>query len=218
MAKKVFLILLLWLIPTALLVGTALSRQTARFEDWVNQGRRKRRIEAGYQNEFNDKGNWTGGAIGMGRQIGTNRSISAPVLQDWLGYEPSLQDMKNLSVRTAKAIYKAKFWQPIQGDKIQSQLIANFIADMRSSAGYNGIKELQKALNRLGESLDIDGVVGEATLGAINRQIRLSEKRLNNTYHQQMVDYYTRIGTGTNAGFKDNWIASLQRDYPIKYA
>lgn len=213
MAKKIFLILLILCIPIGAVV--ALSMPTgANFSEWVNEGRRKRRIEAGYQDLYNDKGNWTGGAIGAGQLIGTNRSISAIILSEYLGKTATLADMKNLSIATAHKIYYQKFWLPIQGDKIKSQLIANFIADMRSSAGYNGVRELQKTLNNLGESLKVTKRVDELTLAAINRQIKESEKRLNNAYHDQMAAYYYSISGGTNSKFLKNWIASLEKDYP----
>ncbi len=214
MAKKIILILIILSIPTGFIVAYAAIRRGASFDYWVNHGRRKRRIEAGYQDIYNDKGNWTGGAIGDGELIGTNRSISAIALSDYLGRTATLADMKNLSINTAHKIYYKKYWLPIQGDKIKSQLIAGFIADMRSSAGYKGIIELKKALNRLGEKLPISNKVDDNTLTAINRQIRISEKRLNNAYHDQMVIYYNSIGGGTNSKFLKNWIKSLQKDYP----
>ncbi len=214
MAKKVIFILLILSIPTGFIVAYVAKRQGASFDYWVNNGRRKRRIEAGYQDLYNDKGNWTGGAIGNGQLIGTNRSISAIALSDYLGRTATLSNMKNLSIQTAHKIYYKKYWLPIQGDQIKSQLMAGFIADMRSSAGYNGIRELQKALIALGENLKITKKVDDATLAAINRQIRLSEKRLNNAYHDQMVSYYNSIGHGTNSQFLKNWIQSLEKDYP----
>ncbi|MCP4441560.1 MAG: hypothetical protein GY810_21845, partial [Aureispira sp.] len=73
---------------------------------------------------------------------------------------------------------------------------------------------LQKALIALGENLKITKKVDEATLTAINRQIRISERRLNNAYHDQMIRYYNSIGHGTNSKYLKNWIKSLQKDYP----
>ncbi len=201
-------------IPAGAVIALAARRGGASFLIWITNGRRKRRIEAGYQKVYEDKGNWTGGAIGKGRLIGTNRSISAPLLSEWLGREATLSEMQNLSIALAHKIYYKEFWLPIQGDKIKSQLMANFIADIRSSAGRKGIQQLKHALNTLGENLPINGTVTDNTLAAINRQILKSERRFNNTFHDQMVKYYTSISGGSNAKFLKNWLSSLNRDYP----
>lgn len=184
----------------------------ASFEQYIAPGtRRSRRIEAGYQNLYNDVGNWTGGAIGVGIQAGTNMSISAPKLSEWRGHPVTAQEMQALTKTEALQIYKAEYWDEIKGDQIRSQTIANFAADMKSSAGGNGIKELQKALNSLGENLSVDGSVGNDTVQAINRQ---NAAKLNNLYRDNMEAYYKRIGVGTNAMFLNGWLKDLDKDYP----
>lgn len=184
----------------------------ATFEEYVKpETRRYRRIKAGYQNMYNDRGNWTGGEIGVGNQAGTNMSISAPVLSDWRGYEVTASDMQNLTEKEALDIYYNKYWLPIKGDSIKSQTIANFLADMKSSAGGNGVKQLQEALNNLGENVSVDGSVGNNTVEAINRQ---NTAKLNNEFRNEMIAYYNSIGGGTNSQFLKVWLNSLDKDYP----
>lgn len=184
----------------------------ASFESWMlPHKRRYRRIMAGYQNLYNDSGNWTGGKIGHGQQIGTNRSIAAPTLKAWRGGFVSHSDMLNLSVSEAMQIYKVNYWDRIKGDSINSQLLADILADMKSSAGGNAIKEMQRTLNDLGESLSIDGSFGSATLAALNRKILLiGEAKIYNRFRERMVAYYKSI----NNPYEKQLIGSLNRDYP----
>lgn len=184
----------------------------ATFENYVAPGtRRAGRIEAGYQDLYNDKGNWTGGEIGVGNLAGTNMSIAAPTLSDWRGYPVTASEMQALTKAEALQIYKVKYWDAVKGDSIDSQTIANFLADMKSSAGGNGVKQFQKSLNDLGESISVDGAVGQQTVDAANKK---SVAELNNKYRDNMAAYYKSIGTGTNEQFLAYWLKSLDRDYP----
>jgi lysozyme family protein len=152
--------------------------------------------------------------IGKGQIIGTNRSVAAPTLISWRGRLVSNAEMRALSMPEAKQIYKVKYWDKIKGDYIQgSQDIADVLADMKSSAGGNAIKQMQKVLNSFGENLKIDGGFGNASLDALNRQIKKQgEARVFNAFQKSMVAYYQNI----NSPFTKQWVSSLQRDYPLK--
>ena len=183
----------------------------AQFSKWVEPGKRRhRRIKAGYQNVDWDAGNWTGGSIGSGFQAGTNMSISAPALSSWRGYPVTEVAMRALTESEALQIYRAKYWDKIKGDLIHSQLIADFAADMKSSAGGNGIKQLQKALNEMGAGISIDGSVGPQTLFAINEKTKENEAKLNNLFRDNMISFYQNL----NSQGTSNWVSSLNRDYP----
>lgn len=184
----------------------------ANFESWMSPAKRRhRRIMAGYQNLKDDPGNYTGGKIGVGAQIGTNRSIAAPTLVAWRGGHATKQDMVALSVTEAKQIYKAKYWDKIYGDHINSQALADILADMKSSAGGNAIKQMQRVLNDLGESLSVDGAFGAASLAALNRQIfKVGQARIFNAFRDRMIAYYQSL----NSRFEKVWVGSLNKDYP----
>lgn len=92
-------------------------------------------FEGGYQCMPQDNGNWTGGKKNVGKLIGTKYGISAPVLKEYLGKEPTSFDMLNLSVETSHKIYKKNYWDKVWGDKIESQNIANQIYDNAVNAG-----------------------------------------------------------------------------------
>ncbi|BDS12393.1 glycosyl hydrolase 108 family protein [Aureispira anguillae] len=184
----------------------------ASFNSWMLPSKRRwRRIVAGYQDLYNDKGNWSSNQVGVGALIGTNRSIAAPTLIAWRGRMVSKAEMQALTISEAMQIYKLKYWDKIQGDSIQSQAIADLLADMKSSAGGNAIKEMQGTLNDFGEQLSIDGAFGQASLQALNRQIgRRGQAPIFNAFRERMIAYYLRI----NSPYQKQLIDSLNQDYP----
>ena len=93
--------------------------------------------EGGYQNSPSDSGNFVDGQL-----IGTNYGIAAPTLKAYLGRTPTVSEMKNLSYDTASKIYKANYWNAINGDNINSQSIANEIYDGSVNEGVGGIKKI----------------------------------------------------------------------------
>lgn len=104
--------------------------------------------EGGYSNHKKDKGNWTGGDIDKGVLIGTNYGISAPVLMTYLGRMPTVSEMKNLSLDTVKLIYERNYWNPIRGNEINNQDIANDIYDAGVMSGPGtAIKMAKRARN-----------------------------------------------------------------------
>jgi lysozyme family protein len=187
----------------------------ALFALWTDVGTmRHDKIAAGYQNLFNDKGNWTQGSIGKGIQAGTNMSISAYWRSGYEGREFTASEMRALTKAQALDYFKRGFWDAVRGDEINNQLIANIIADMKSSAGGNAIKELQKAISSISTPIQIDGAFGTQTLNAINQLDASRQIKLYNKFRENMINYYTRIGIGNNAVFKNTWIRILNKYYP----
>ena len=189
----------------------------ARFEQWIQPGKRRHARIYGtktfpytYQDRVEDPGNYSGGKVGVGELIGTNRSIAAPTLADWRGRPITREEMKALTAEEAIKIYKNKYWDGIRADEIRSQIMAEFIADMKSSAGGNAIINLQKALNRLGENVAVDGGFGTQTLEALNRQTRRNEAKVYNTFREEMVAFYRKLKS--KQPFKHE--ESMNEDYP----
>ena len=184
----------------------------ASFTSWMLPTKRRwRRIIAGYQDLYNDSGNWANYKIGVGELIGTNRSIAAQTLIDWRGHMVTKREMMDLSITEAMQIYKVKYWDAVNGDSIKSQAIADLLADMKSSAGGNGVKQLQKVLKDLGENIAVDGQFGSQSVDALNRQIgKVGEAKIFNGFRDNMIDYYKSI----NSPFETQLIGSLNEDYP----
>lgn len=72
------------------------------------------RWEGGFSTDRNDKGNWTGGAVGVGEFKGTKYGISAASF-------PHL-DIANLTLEQAKAIYFERYWIGSGADKLISDM------------------------------------------------------------------------------------------------
>jgi len=187
----------------------------ADFNEWIQPPKRRyKRIFEGnnYQNIYSDAGNWTGGAVGVGTQAGTNMSISAETLSKWRGYEVTAADMQSLGVTEVLDIMKVQFWDKIRADEIRSQVIAEFTADNRSSAGYNGVKQTQKALNEIGYNVEVDGKTGDSTIQALNdANAKGKDFELYHSIRRNMQDYYKSLN---KPQFLSGWINGLDRDYP----
>lgn len=79
-------------------------------DNWARSIAFTARWEGGYQNVANDVGNWTGGAVGVGENKGTNWGVSAASY-------PHL-DIKNLTREQAHEIFKRDYWVASGADKL----------------------------------------------------------------------------------------------------
>lgn len=165
------------------------------------------KAEGGYQRIPEDSGNYNS----RGDLVGTNWGISAPVYEDWIGRPPSTKDMQNISLLTAHQIYKSRFWDDIDGDSIQSQEVANIFFDGRVNHGRTGTKLMQKVLG-----VNVDGVVGNQTLSAINRANPTS---LFNRYKAARRQFYYDIVNRKPSQriFLNGWLNRLNK-FEIKAA
>lgn len=116
--------------------------------------------EGGYENNPNDSGNWTGGKVGEGELKGTKYGISAS--------EFPAQNIEELTVEQAQAIYKEKYW-PVLYDSIKDQFMCNKIFDLGVLFGQGtAIKILQTVLQPQFSNVKADEIFGPATLAAVN--------------------------------------------------
>jgi lysozyme family protein len=187
----------------------------AKFEEFAAQ---TLKLEGGYQQHISDDGNYNS----LSELVGTNYGISAPTLERYLGYPPTVEDMKNLDEQTALEIYRRYYWENHRLDEFNSQLLANIVGDgivhhgPGNSFKNGGVRLLQSVLNDLGESLSRDGVLGSFTLAAANRQ---ANKRLDvvyNKYRQARKEYYYDIvsNDGTKQIFLEGWLDRLDT-FPV---
>lgn len=94
-------------------------------------------------------------------------------------------DIKNLTEEEAKVVYKRRFWDKMQGDKIQSQVIAGILFDGYVNMGATAVKIIQRILLQ-----NDDGVIGEKTLVAINNA---EEVALYNEYKTRRIEFYKEL-------------------------
>lgn len=92
----------------------------------------------------------------------TNKGVTLKVLEQWRGKPCTKADVASLSIPEAEAIYRANYWNKIQGDKLPPGLdLAVFDAAVNSGPGQ-AAKWLQRAAN-----CTPDGAIGPATLAAV---------------------------------------------------
>lgn len=113
-------------------------------------------IEGGLTMDPNDKGNWTGGAVGKGELNGSKYGISA-------ARYPQL-DIASLSLEQARAIYYRDYWLPHQCDKLPPKLGQVYFDAVVNMAPQYAVKSLQKAVG-----VEADGQFGAVTLAAARR-------------------------------------------------
>jgi lysozyme family protein len=76
-----------------------------------------------------------------------------------------VEDLKLITLDDAKRIAKKIFWDYFRGDEIKNQSIAELIADWGYNTGRTTVaRRVQRVLK-----LPVDGVIGEASLKAINK-------------------------------------------------
>lgn len=117
--------------------------------------------EGGFQAMHGDKGNWTGGEVGIGELRGTKYGISAAQF-------PNL-DIRNLTTDQAAAIYQEGYWKTLYS-QISDQLVANKLFDLGVLFGVGtAVKMLQITLQNK-TAMVPDGIFGQHTLDALNQQ------------------------------------------------
>lgn len=133
--------------------------------------------EGGFQQDPNDRANWTSGKIGVGTLRGTKFGISA------MSYPG--EDIANLTLDRAKVIYKRDFWGPAGCDAVPGPVkFPLFTAAVHTSAPGRP-KAAIKMLQRAAGAAD-DGTLGPKTLMAIET---FDAYRLAARFMGQYIDY-----------------------------
>ena len=162
--------------------------------------------EGGYQNDSVDTGNYNS----RNELVGTNWGINAQVYESWIGYPPSERDMRSMTSATAKSIYKARYWNNINGDQIGSQALAEILYDGHVNHGNTGIRLMQEVLG-----VQQDGKVGPITLDALNSG---DTAYIYNAYKQSRIDFYNYLVVRTPAfqKFLRGWLIRINayNDFP----
>jgi len=160
-------------------------------------------FEGGYQNLKNDSGNYNS----LGQLVGTNMGIAAPTLEAYLGYPPSVTDMKAITKATARAIYFESYWQPLRCSEIDNQLVAEIFFDAAAQYGPGtSIRMMQKTLGNVA----VDSIMGSQTLSAINAA---PQKALFLAFKEARADKYRAIvaNNPSQAGFLQGWLNRLKK-------
>lgn len=109
--------------------------------------------EGGFQNDPEDRGNWTSGVIGQGKCLGTKYGVSAMTYPG--------EDIAGMTLERAKAIYRRDFWGPAGCDVVPDAVKFDVFDTAVNSGVVTAIKLLQRAA-----SAQDDGALGPHTLMA----------------------------------------------------
>ena len=99
--------------------------------------------------------------------------------------------MNEMSIDVACDIYRDKFWDTIQGDKLVSQMVADELFDTAVNCGpRRSVRFMQKAYNKLvkGSPLGVDGRIGPHTLSMVNSYGK--PERLEKAMNAEQCTYY----------------------------
>jgi lysozyme family protein len=111
--------------------------------------------EGGLSIVTDDPGNWTGGAVGAGKLVGTKFGISAASFPG--------EDIRNLTLDRAKQLYLHNYWGPAGCDSVPDAI--RF--DLFDMAVNSGVKASVRTL-QLAAGAAVDGVLGPKTLQAVS--------------------------------------------------
>jgi lysozyme family protein len=154
--------------------------------------------EGGFQDDFNDRANWTGGKIGVGALVGTKYGVTCLDLPD--------VDIKNLTLDEAVNYYSNHYWKTFYS-QIQDQILANKLFDLGVLFGVKtAVETLQTVLK-----VPIDGVFGPMTLAAAN----ISEPTsLLLAFRTEFVSHALKVGADNppERPFVGDWVRRINGD------
>jgi len=137
------------------------------------------KFEGGFQQYPTDSANYNS----RGELIGTNMGISAIALEEYLGYPPSVEDIKAVDKELAMRIYKKLFWDRIRADEIRDQYAADIIFAPYIGNPYQSNNIVKKSLVIVtGKDLKVRNPYSDEVLKAINRA---NQKNLFYTIKEQ---------------------------------
>jgi lysozyme family protein len=139
------------------------------------------RHEGGFVNDPADPG----GATNKGITIATFQTCA----RQYLGIDPTLDNLKALTDAQAAKIYKPLYWDEVRGDDIDLQELANIVFDFQVNAGGSASKLLQRVVNELGAQppLEVDGDIGPGTMTALKG---MDQNAVYRRYKQGRIEYY----------------------------
>jgi lysozyme family protein len=140
-------------------------------------------FEGGYVDDPTDPG----GETNKGVTMTTFNQCSHALL----GIEPTSANLQALTDAQAGIIYKALYWNKMQGDAFTAQDLADIVCDFFVNSGTHATSLLQQVLNSMGANIVVDGGIGNATLQALAAQ---PQDQVYQAYRQGRIDYYQALG------------------------
>lgn len=140
--------------------------------------------EGRFQNNRQDRGNWTSGKVGVGELKGTKFGIAAMTY-------PHL-DIKNLTVAQAKQIYRRDWWIALGMERFRPAMQFQMFDAAINHGMHNATRMLQRAVGTAD-----DGIIGPATMGAV-KATELNDLLM--AFLSERLDFMTNVRTWSEFG------------------
>ncbi|MCB1492248.1 MAG: D-alanyl-D-alanine carboxypeptidase family protein [Rhodobiaceae bacterium] len=135
---------------------------------------------------------WEGGYVNhpLDRGGPTNMGITLATLSAWRGRRCSPSDVKALTRKEAWEIYKSRYYDVVHGDDLPlSVALAAHNAAVLHGTKRSG-RFLQQALGAAGHAVEVDGIVGRETVGAV---AHVDPVRLTDCFFDAQREYFRNI-------------------------
>lgn len=162
-------------------------------------------IEGGYQANPNDTGNYCAGVL-----IGTKYGMSAVAIGEWWGRCPTVAEVQGITTETAFDFY-AWYFDRYRLFEVENQQLFELLANNTMGSPANAAKIEQRALNKYGYQVAVDGMRGPQTIQAINDAWKRYGARFYNTVREDWVQYLKSLN---KPEFLPGWLARMNRYFP----
>jgi lysozyme family protein len=135
--------------------------------------------EGGYSNDAHDPGGPTKLGVIQSEYDAYRRHRSLPA-----------RSVRYIEMPEVEEIYKFQYWDRVRGDELPSGVDYIVFDDAVNTGPRQAIKNLQRALNKLGNELVVDGVLGLLTMTAIKDA---DSARLIQRYALTRMSFYRAI-------------------------
>lgn len=139
----------------------------------------------------------------------TMMGITQSDLSNFLGRPATVDEVKNMTLDTAKAIYRANYWVEALGQLSQPKATAIFDWGVLHGP-VSGRQAAQRVANALGCSLSVDGQLGALSVAGLNK---LADHAFCQAYAAEIKATFDAIiaHNPTQQVFRNGWYARAER-------
>ena len=144
----------------------------------------------------------------------TNIGVTQPTLDKYNADHPNFnfpETVKDLSPEQVQQIYKEDYYDERRIGEIENERIAMAIFDMGLMSNFGNVgKMVQETLNdSMGESLKVDGKIGNNTIGALNNIPENKVDKFMDDLKENRLEYLQRLPDWGKYG--DGWANRTNR-------
>lgn len=123
----------------------------------------------------------------------TNFGVTQATLSSWHGREATIDDVRSLTIDEARDIYRTNYYVGPKIDKLPN-LIQPLVFDMSINHGPGtAIKLFQRVMNEHGITCEVDGGIGDETIGCAQTTVDQFGSELINFLVDKRIQFYHQI-------------------------